>query len=97
MRGSTISHRAVSSSTRVAAGAPAMSAKARSSFCSRSGVVSPVRELLKEVFRNQKRERRVAAVVHVLERERHVRAGDSHGDIVFWPLLALAPIPAGFR
>jgi hypothetical protein len=23
------------------------------------------------------------------ERERHIRAGDSHGDIVFWPLLAL--------
>ena len=24
------------------------------------------------------------------ERERAIRAGDSHGDIVFWPLLALA-------
>ena len=24
------------------------------------------------------------------ERERGIRAGDSHGDIVFWPLLALA-------
>ena len=24
------------------------------------------------------------------ERERDIRAGDSHGDIVFWPLLALA-------
>ena len=24
------------------------------------------------------------------ERERDIRAGDSHGDIVFWPLLVLA-------
>ena len=24
------------------------------------------------------------------ERERNIRPGDSHGDIVFWPLLALA-------
>ena len=24
------------------------------------------------------------------DRERNIRAGDSHGDIVFWPLLALA-------
>ena len=24
------------------------------------------------------------------ERDRDVRAGDSHGDIVFWPVLALA-------
>ena len=24
------------------------------------------------------------------ERERNIRPGDSHGDIVYWPLLALA-------
>lgn len=26
----------------------------------------------------------------IFDRDRHIRAGDSHGDIVFWPLLALA-------
>ena len=29
-------------------------------------------------------------MVHFLHRDRGLRAGDSHGDIVFWPLLALA-------
>ena len=31
-------------------------------------------------------------VVLTSARERSIRAGDSHGDIVFWPLLALAQL-----
>ncbi|HYJ98113.1 MAG TPA: glycosyl hydrolase family 65 protein, partial [Burkholderiaceae bacterium] len=54
------------------------------------GQVSPVRELLKQVFRNQNADGDWPQWFMFFERERGIRAGDSHGDIVFWPLLALA-------
>ena len=54
------------------------------------GHVAPVRELLRQVFRNQNVDGDWPQWFMFFERERSVRAGDSHGDIVFWPLLALA-------
>jgi cellobiose phosphorylase len=54
------------------------------------GNVSPVRELLRQVFRNQNADGDWPQWFMFFERERGIRAGDSHGDIVFWPLLALA-------
>ena len=54
------------------------------------GHVSPVRELLRQVFRNQNADGDWPQWFMFFERERGIRAGDSHGDIVFWPLLALA-------
>jgi hypothetical protein len=30
-------------------------------------------------------------------REQHIRAGDAHGDIVFWPLLGAGALPGGHR
>ena len=54
------------------------------------GRTAPVRELLKDVFRNQNADGDWPQWFQFFERERSVRAGDSHGDIVFWPLLALA-------
>jgi cellobiose phosphorylase len=54
------------------------------------GHVSPVRELLTQVFRNQNPDGDWPQWFMFFERERGTRAGDSHGDIVFWPLLALA-------
>ena len=54
------------------------------------GQVSPVRELLMQVFRNQNADGDWPQWFMFFERERGIRAGDSHGDIVFWPLLALA-------
>ena len=54
------------------------------------GHASPVRELLQQVFRNQNADGDWPQWFMFFERERGIRAGDSHGDIVFWPLLALA-------
>ncbi len=54
------------------------------------GHVAPVRELLMQVFRNQNPGGDWPQWFMFFERERAIRAGDSHGDIVFWPLLALA-------
>jgi cellobiose phosphorylase len=54
------------------------------------GAVAPVRELLKDVFRNQNADGDWPQWFQFFQRERGIRAGDSHGDIVFWPLLALA-------
>ena len=54
------------------------------------GHTAPVRELLKEVFRNQNADGDWPQWFQFFQRERGLRAGDSHGDIVFWPLLALA-------
>ncbi len=54
------------------------------------GHVAPVRELLRQVFRNQNADGDWPQWFMFFERERGIRAGDSHGDIVFWPLLALA-------
>jgi cellobiose phosphorylase len=54
------------------------------------GHLAPVRELLVQVFSNQNPDGDWPQWFMFFERERTIRAGDSHGDIVFWPLLALA-------
>jgi cellobiose phosphorylase len=54
------------------------------------GRTEPVRELLLRVFRNQNPDGDWPQWFMFFERERAIRPGDSHGDIVFWPLLALA-------
>ena len=54
------------------------------------GQTAPVRELLKDLFRNQNGDGDWPQWFQFFPRERSIRAGDSHGDIVFWPLLALA-------
>jgi cellobiose phosphorylase len=54
------------------------------------GRVTPVRDLLLTVFRNQNADGDWPQWFEFFERERDIRPGDSHGDIVFWPLLALA-------
>ena len=54
------------------------------------GRVEPVRDLLLRVFRNQNTDGDWPQWFMFFERERGIRPGDSHGDIVFWPLLALA-------
>lgn len=54
------------------------------------GHVAPVRDLLARVMRAQSRDGDWPQWFMFFERERTIRAADSHGDIVFWPLLALA-------
>jgi cellobiose phosphorylase len=54
------------------------------------GRFAPLRELLLRVFRNQNPDGDWPKWFMFFERERDIRPGDSHGDIVFWPLLALA-------
>jgi cellobiose phosphorylase len=54
------------------------------------GRAAPVRELLLLVFRNQNEDGDWPQWFMFFERERGIRPEDSHGDIVFWPLLALA-------
>ncbi|MBQ0942111.1 hypothetical protein KAK07_02050 [Ideonella sp. 4Y16] len=49
----------------------------------------PVRTLLRQVFSAQDRSGDWPQWFMFFEREREIRAGDSHGDIVYWPLLAL--------
>lgn len=51
---------------------------------------APVRDLLLRVFAAQDASGDWPQWFMFFERDRHIRAGDSHGDIVFWPLLALA-------
>lgn len=48
------------------------------------------RDLLCRVFRQQNSDGDWPQWFMFFERERNIRPGDSHGDIVFWPLLALA-------
>ena len=50
----------------------------------------PVRDLLQRVFAAQDASGDWPQWFMFFERERGLRAGDSHGDIVFWPLVALA-------
>lgn len=49
----------------------------------------PVRDLLLRLFGNQNPDGDWPQWFMFFERERNIRPGDSHGDIVFWPLLAL--------
>ncbi|MEF7614114.1 hypothetical protein V4F39_09365 [Aquincola sp. MAHUQ-54] len=51
---------------------------------------APVRQLLCTVFGAQNTDGDWPQWFMFFERDRAIRAGDSHGDIVFWPLLALA-------
>lgn len=53
------------------------------------GRYEPVRELLCCVFRNQNADGDWPQWFMFFDRERSIRPGDSHGDIVYWPLLAL--------
>ncbi len=54
------------------------------------GRVEPVRDLLLRVLSNQNSDGDWPQWFMFFERERNIRPGDSHGDIVFWPLLVLA-------
>jgi cellobiose phosphorylase len=54
------------------------------------GRPEPVRDLLLRVFAAQNADGDWPQWFSFFERERDLRAGDSHGDIVFWPLLGLA-------
>jgi 1,2-beta-oligoglucan phosphorylase len=53
------------------------------------GRVEPVRDLLCRVFRQQNADGDWPQWFMFFERERGIRPGDSHGDIVYWPLVAL--------
>ncbi len=54
------------------------------------GRFDPLRDLLCRVFRQQNPDGDWPQWFMFFERERNIRPGDSHGDIVYWPLLALA-------
>ncbi|MDY6946025.1 MAG: hypothetical protein SXG53_09920 [Pseudomonadota bacterium] len=54
------------------------------------GHFPPIRDLLLRVMRAQTSDGDWPQWFMFFDRERDIRAGDSHGDIVFWPLLALA-------
>jgi 1,2-beta-oligoglucan phosphorylase len=54
------------------------------------GRPEPVRDLLLRVFAAQNADGDWPQWFMFFERERDIRADDSHGDIVFWPLLGLA-------
>ena len=54
------------------------------------GRCEPVRDLLLRVFCNQNANGDWPQWFMFFERERNIRPDDSHGDIVFWPVLALA-------
>ena len=50
----------------------------------------PLRDLLLRVFANQNPDGDWPQWFMFFERERNIRPADSHGDIVFWPVLVLA-------
>jgi cellobiose phosphorylase len=50
----------------------------------------PIREILILLFKAQNPDGDWPQWFMFFDREQNIRAGDSHGDIVFWPLLALA-------
>ena len=54
------------------------------------GRTEPLRDLLLRVMATQNPDGDWPQWFMFFERERGIRAGDSHGDIVFWPLVALA-------
>jgi cellobiose phosphorylase len=54
------------------------------------GRVEPVRDLLLRVMSAQNADGDWPQWFMFFERDSAIRAGDSHGDIVFWPVLALA-------
>jgi cellobiose phosphorylase len=54
------------------------------------GRFDPIRDLLCRVFRQQNPDGDWPQWFMFFDRERGIRPGDSHGDIVYWPVLALA-------
>ncbi len=54
------------------------------------GRFEPIRDLLCRVFRQQNADGDWPQWFMFFDRERNIRPGDSHGDIVYWPLVALA-------
>ncbi|GAA5122460.1 hypothetical protein JIN84_10030 [Luteolibacter yonseiensis] len=54
------------------------------------GRFAPIRDLLLRVFRQQNTDGDWPQWFMFFDRERNIRPGDSHGDIVYWPLVALA-------
>jgi len=54
------------------------------------GRFAPIRDLLGRVFRQQNADGDWPQWFMFFDRERGIRPGDSHGDIVYWPVLALA-------
>jgi 1,2-beta-oligoglucan phosphorylase len=54
------------------------------------GRFEPLRDLLVRVFSQQNPDGDWPQWFMFFNRERNIRPGDSHGDIVYWPLLALA-------
>ncbi|HVH04736.1 MAG TPA: hypothetical protein VNE71_01920, partial [Myxococcota bacterium] len=58
-------------------------------LCLALGEVAPVRDLLTRVYRNQNPDGDWPQWFMFFDRERGIRPDESHGDIVFWPLLAL--------
>ena len=54
------------------------------------GRFEPMRDLLVRVFRQQNADGDWPQWFMFFERERGIRPGDSHGDIVYWPVLALS-------
>ena len=53
------------------------------------GATEPIRELLLRVMRMQNAAGDWPQWFMFFERERSIRAGDAHGDVIFWPLLVL--------
>jgi len=53
------------------------------------GRIEPLRDVVLRVMANQNPDGDWPQWFMFFERERNIRAGDSHGDIVFWPLVAL--------
>jgi cellobiose phosphorylase len=54
------------------------------------GRFEPVRDLLCRVFRQQNEDGDWPQWFMFFDRERNIRPRDSHGDIVYWPIVALA-------
>lgn len=54
------------------------------------GCFDPIRDVLIRVFKNQNPDGDWPQWFMFFDRERNIRPGDSHGDIIFWPVLALA-------
>jgi cellobiose phosphorylase len=54
------------------------------------GRFEPVRDILLRLFRQQNPDGDWPQWFMFFDRERNIRPGDSHGDIVYWPVLALA-------
>ncbi len=61
------------------------------------GRPQPIRDLLLRVMRQQNPDGDWPQWFMFFERERNIRPGDSHGDIVFWPLLVAGAVPDCLR